>query len=85
MVYRKIKNCDKFGMTKSEKVDKIILKVPMSKYMYVPIILRTENVPFGVLSQHFLTKSDVKTQQSPHKRCQTLRTPEDSEKKKEKL
>jgi len=70
-------------MTKSDKVDKIILKVPMSKY--VPIILRTENVPFGVLSQHFLTKSDVKTQQSPHKRCQTLRTPEDSEKKKEKL
>ena len=39
------------GMTKSDKVDKIILKVPMSKY--VPIILRTENVPFGVLSQHF--------------------------------
>jgi hypothetical protein len=37
------KNCDKFG--------KIILKVPMSKY--APIILRTENVPFGVLSQHF--------------------------------
>jgi len=36
MVYRKIKNCDKFGMTKSDKVDKIILKVPMSKY--VPII-----------------------------------------------
>lgn len=64
---------------KSDKVDKIILKVPMSKY--VPIILRTENVPFGVLSQHFLTKSDVKTQQSPHKRCQTLRTPEDSGKK----
>jgi hypothetical protein len=52
----------------------IILKVPMLKY--VPIILRTENVPFGVLSQHcFLTKSDVKTQQSPYKRCQTLRTP----------
>jgi hypothetical protein len=44
----------------------------MSKY--VPIILRTENVLFGVLSQHFfLTKSDVKTQQSPHKRCQTLK------------
>ena len=54
------------------KLDKIILKVPMSKY--VPIILRTENVLFGVLSQHFfLTKSDVKTQQSPHKRCQTLK------------
>jgi hypothetical protein len=45
MVYRKIKNCDKFGTTKSDKVDKIILKVPMSKY--VAIILRTENVPFG--------------------------------------
>ena len=41
----------KFGMTKSDKVDKIILKVPISKY--VPIILRMENVPFGVLSQHF--------------------------------
>ena len=27
MVYRKIKNCDKFGM-----VDKNMLKVPMSKY-----------------------------------------------------
>ena len=72
MVYRKIKNCDKFGMTKSDKVDNIILKVPISKY--VPNILRMENVPFGVLSQHFFwTKSDVKTQQSPHKRCQTLR------------
>ena len=47
----KIKNCDKFGMTKSDKVDKIMLKVPMSKY--APIILRTENVAFGVLSQHF--------------------------------
>ena len=34
MVYRKIKNCDKFGMTKSDKVDKIILKVPMSKYVH---------------------------------------------------
>jgi hypothetical protein len=45
-----------------------------------------ENVPFGVLSQHFFwTKSDVKTQQSPHKRCQTLRTPEDSGKKKRKV
>ena len=53
MVYRKIQNCDKFGMTKSDKVDTIILKVPISKYMYVPIIVRTENVPFGVLSQHF--------------------------------
>jgi hypothetical protein len=84
MVYRKIKNCDKFGMTKSDKVDKIILKVPISKY--VPNILRMENVPFGVLSQHFFgTKSDVKTQQSPHKRCQTLRTPEDSGKKKRKV
>jgi hypothetical protein len=41
---------------------------------------------FGVLSQHFfLTKSDVNTQQSPHKRCQTLRTPEDSGKKKRKV
>ena len=35
---------------KTDKVDKIIMKVPMSKY--VPIILRTENVHFGVLSQH---------------------------------
>ena len=33
----------------------------------------------------FLTKSDVNTQQSPHKRCQTLRTPEDSGKKKRKV
>ena len=74
MVYRKI----------NDKVDNIILKVPISKY--VPIILRMENVPFGVLSQHFFgTKSDVKTQQSPHKRCQTLRTPEDSGKKKRKV
>ena len=32
-----------------------------------------------------LTKSDVKTQQSPHKRCQTLRTPEDNGKKKGKV
>jgi hypothetical protein len=79
MVYRKIKNCDKFGMTKSDKVDKIILKVPMSKY--VPIILRTENVPFGVLSQHIFWQKRMWKQQSPHKRCQTLRTPEDSEKK----
>jgi hypothetical protein len=32
-----------------------------------------------------LTKSDVKTQQSPHKRCQTLRTPENNGKKKRKV
>ena len=32
-----------------------------------------------------LTKSDVKTQQSPHKRCQTLRTSEDNVKKKRKV
>jgi hypothetical protein len=62
------KNCDKY------KLDKIILKVPTCMSKYVPIILRTENVLFGVLSQHFfLTTSDVKTQQSPHKRCRTLR------------
>jgi hypothetical protein len=40
MVYRKIKNCDKFGMTKSDKVDKIILKVPMSKYVPKNILAR---------------------------------------------
>jgi hypothetical protein len=32
-----------------------------------------------------LTKSDVKTQQSPHKRCQTLRTPENNGKKERKV
>jgi hypothetical protein len=42
------------GLLKDQKLRQIwqiILKVPMSKY--APIILRTENVPFGVLSQHF--------------------------------
>ena len=82
MVYRKIKNCDKFGMTKSGKVAKIILKVPMSKY--VPIILRTENVPFGVLSQHFCRQKVMWKHNNHHKRCQTLRTPEDNVKKKRK-
>jgi hypothetical protein len=32
-----------------------------------------------------LKKSDVKTQQSPHKRCETFRTPEDNGKKKRKV
>ena len=32
-----------------------------------------------------LTKSDVKTQQSPHKRCKTLRTPENNGKKERKV
>jgi hypothetical protein len=80
MVYRKIKNCDKFGTTKSDKLDKIILKVPMSKY--VAIILRTENVHFGVLSQHFCWQKVMWKHNNHHKRFQTLRTPEDNVKKK---
>jgi hypothetical protein len=63
-----------------DKVDKIILKVLMSKY--VPMILRTENVHFGVLSQHFCWQKVMWKHNNHHKCCQTLRTPEDNVKKK---
>ena len=52
----------------------------MSKY--VAIMLRTENVHFGVLSQHFCWQKVMWKHNNHHKRCQTLRTPEDNVKKK---
>jgi hypothetical protein len=55
----------------------------MSKY--VAIMLRTENVHFGVLSQHFCWQKVMWKHNNHHKRCQTLRTPEDNGKKKRKV
>jgi hypothetical protein len=68
---------------KKKKVNTIILKVPRSKY--VPIILKTENVHFGVLSQHFCWQKVMWKHNNHHKRCQTLRTPENNGKKKRKV